>query len=82
MATRFGSTSLRVDEVIVGGGARHLVIVTGMDAAHAQAFALAGPVDGERVEAAPGELEAGEEDAHLLRVIHAVDDDHGRAPGR
>ena len=61
---------------------RNLVVVAAVDAAHAQALALAGPVHGERVHAAAGEFEPGEKDAHLLGIVHAVDDDHGRGGAR
>jgi len=37
----------------------------------------AGAVHAERVEAAAGELQAAEEDAHLLGVVHAVEHHDG-----
>ena len=78
MATRLGIHLGAARHVIERGGARNLVIVAAVDAAHAQTFALAGPVHGERMEAPAGEFEPGEKDAHLLGVVHAIDDHHGR----
>src|SRR5258708_19313366 len=54
-----------------------------MEPAETQRLPLSGPVDGERIPAARGELEPREQDAHLLAVVHAVEYDHrGRASGR
>src|SRR6266496_4277633 len=60
----------------------YFVIVTGMEPAKTQRLALPGPVDGERMPAAPGELESREENAHLLAVVHAVEHDHCRRASR
>src|SRR5207344_2303878 len=43
---------------------------------HAPRLAHARSIEAQRIEAAARELEPAEEDAHLLRVVHAVDDDH------
>src|SRR5205814_6676684 len=64
--------------VFVGRGAWNFVIVTGMEPAKAQRLALPGPVDGERIPAAHGELQSREQNAHLLAVVHAVEHDHRR----
>ena len=43
-----------------------------------QRLGLARSVDRQHVDAALGEVEAGENDAHLLGVVHAVEQHHGR----
>src|SRR5712692_5374734 len=58
--------------------ARHFVIVARVDLAKAQRLALPRPVDHERINPSPRELQAGEEHAHLLAVVHAVEEHHGR----
>src|SRR5262252_4123804 len=62
----FGIDLRAGDDVVVSGAAGDLVVVTAMDVAQAQRLGLAGPVDGERVDPALGEIEAGEDHAHLL----------------
>ena len=78
MATRLVSTSPPRRQIIERRAARHLVVETARHVAHAARLAHAGAVEAERVIAAPRELEAAEENAHLLGVVHAVDHDHGR----
>ena len=69
-------------DIVVGRGTRHLIVVPAVDVAQALGLALAGAVDRERVDAALGEFDAGEDDAHLLAIVHAVEqDDGGRAAG-
>src|SRR6266568_4716914 len=63
---------------LVGGRARRLVIVARVDSAKPQRLALPRPVDRERIHPAPRELEAREEHAHLLAVVHAVEEHHRR----
>ncbi len=75
---RLASTSGRFGQIIEGRGAGHLVVEAARHVAHAPRLAHAGAVQAERVEAAAGEFEAAEEDAHLLGVVHAVEHDHGR----
>ena len=67
---------------VIGRTARHLVVVAAVDAARPQTLALPRAVERERVHAAPREFEPGKEDAHLLAVVHAVDDHHGRGAAR
>jgi len=57
-----------------------LVVVAGRVVAQPQRLALTGAVDRQRVEAAERELDAGEQDIHLLAVVEAVEQhDGGRA---
>ncbi len=65
-------------DVVVGRDAGGLVVVACRDIAEPQRLGLAGPVDRERVDAALGEIEPGEDHAHLLGVVHAVEQHHGR----
>ena len=58
--------------------ARYLVVRPGMDVAQPQRLALPWAIDRQRVDAAPGELEPGEDHAHFLAIIHAVEQHHGR----
>src|SRR5262249_48795118 len=76
----FGIDLGAAGDVVVSGGAGDLVVVTAVDVAQPQRLGLAGPVDGERVDPALGEIEAGEDHAHFLGVVHAVAEDDGRAP--
>ena len=62
---------------IESGRARHLVVEAARHIAHPARLAHAGTVETERVVAAAGEFEAAEKDAHLLGVVHAIDDDDG-----
>src|SRR6266849_56361 len=57
--------------------ARHFVIVARVDLAKAQRLALPRPVDRERINPSPRELQAREEHTHLLAVVHAVEEHHG-----
>jgi hypothetical protein len=54
--------------------------VTTVNVAQPQRLGLAGPVDGERVDPALGEIEAREDHAHFLGIVHAVEQHHGGAP--
>src|SRR4029450_10223803 len=67
-------------DIVVSRGTGDLVVVTTVDAAQPQRLGLAGPVDGGRGGPALGEIEAGEDHAHFLGVVHAVEEDDGRAP--
>src|SRR5258708_34746771 len=60
--------------------ARHFVVVARVDLAQAQRLTLPRPVDRERIDPSPRELQAREEHAPLLAVVHAVEEHHrGRA---
>src|SRR6266513_5151152 len=63
---------------LVGRGARHFVIVARVDLAKPQRLALPRTVDRERMKSPPRELQAREKDAHLLAVVHAVEEHDGR----
>src|SRR5690606_1066900 len=65
-------------QVVERRGARHLVVRAAGDAVHAQALPLPRAVDREDVHAAARELETGEDDVHLLAVVHAIEDDERR----
>jgi hypothetical protein len=66
--------------VVIGRGAGHFVVVTTVDVAETQRLGLARPVDGKRVDPALGEVETREDHAHLLGVVHAVEQHDGRTP--
>ena len=53
-----------------------------MDTAKTQRLALPRTVDRQRMHAALRELESGKDDAHLLAVVHAVENHHGRRAQR
>ena len=65
-------------DTVVGRGAGDLVVAARVHLAQPQRLALPRTVDRERVDAALGELEAGEDDAHLLAIVHAVEQHDGR----
>ena len=67
-------------DVIIGRGAGDLIVGPAVNFAQPQRLALPRPVDGECMDAALGELEAGEDDAHLLAVVHAIEQHHRRRP--
>ena len=65
-------------DVVVSRGAGDFVVGPAVNLAQPQRFALPWPVDRERVDATLRKLEAGEDDAHLLAIVHAVEQHDGR----
>ena len=51
-----------------------------MDVTQPQGLGLARPIDGGRVDPALGKIQAREDHAHFLGVVHAVEQHDGRAP--
>jgi hypothetical protein len=86
-AVAHDADALRIDlrprrHVVVGRAARDLVVGAADDLAQPQGLRLAGPVDREGIDAALGEIEPGEDHAHLLGVVHAVEQHHGTLAAR
>src|SRR5262249_45198525 len=76
----FGVNLRAGGDVVVSRGTGDLVVVPAMDVAQPERLGLAGSVDGERVDPALGAIEAGEDHAHSLGVVHAVEEDDGGPP--
>src|SRR5204863_325156 len=64
------------------GASGDFVIMARIKLSQAQRLALAGPIDRKGIPAAGGKFEAVEQHAHLLAVVHAIEDDDGRRPTR
>src|SRR5213596_975448 len=79
IAIFFGSTSGRFATNSYAAVPGTFVVVARVDPAQPQRLALPRPVDRERIHPAPRELQAREEHAHLLAVVHAVEEDDRRS---
>src|SRR5437870_1748796 len=68
--------------IVISGASGDFVIMARIKLSQAQRLALAGPIDRKGIPAAGGKFEAVEQHAHLLAVVHAIEDDDGRRPTR